>query len=231
MTLQRQQRVAIGAAIAVVVIALIADLVFDWIVPIALLVGLATAAAAGGAAWLVTRIPEEPNDAEARIAGAVEALGSPDGRVRVGAVRELERVPRLSPRHADQVADVLLEHIRDRTSATADKPPKERVDTDVQAAVDALLKLRHGVDLSRLYLAGVSLKGSNLDGANLSHADLSGADLRGANLQGAAVTGLKLAGAQVAGIKVDPSVEGSTLFDGTIGLKDGRKAAKAADLV
>lgn len=184
----------------------------------ALLVSLATLAAAGAALVTVRQAAGEQRltrDGQVtdRYTAAVTNLGDTAEEVRIGGMYALQRIAQDSSRDAPTVVQVLSAYVRSHTpeakkgAAGPDQPAN-----DVAAALTILAApLAKGVpvDLHRAYLHRAELSGANLSGAELSGADLSGADLSSANLRGADLSGSHVFGADMQ----DTDVTGADLPD------------------
>lgn len=150
-------------------------------------------------------------------ARTIEALGSEDPLVRVGALHVLGRLMTASEGGQETITAVLAAY-----SLQHDPSPEKKLPDDAEPAPDLQAALNvlgqwspssddapgpdlHGLRAPRIRLNGVTLRGADLRGADLRGADLSGgtdldgADLRGADLRGANLHDLFLHDADLRG--------------------------------
>jgi hypothetical protein len=134
-------RTAITVAAAVVLFVLLGALI-DWIVPAALAAGLVTAAAGYIVASRVTDATDPstglvtpPLALESRVEQALERLDGPPGPDRIRAAHELQRVAVADPSRANEISDLLIQHLE----ATHPAPAEEHAIVNI---LDALKKLR-----------------------------------------------------------------------------------------
>ncbi|MFJ8142653.1 pentapeptide repeat-containing protein [Streptomyces sp. NPDC096013] len=187
----------------------------------ALLVSLATLAAAGAALVTVRQAAGEQRltrDGQVtdRYTAAVTNLGDTAEEVRIGGMYALQRIAQDSTRDAPTVVQVLSAYVRSHTpEAKKGVTGPDQPANDVAAALTILAAplakgvpvdlhgaYLHGAHLHRAYLHRAELSGANLSGAELSGATLSGADLSGADLSSANLRGADLSGSYVFGADV-----------------------------
>ena len=170
------------------------------------------------------------------LVGIEQALGSPNPKVRIQAIKG-------ALRYGSRGAELVIQALRNDPNwevqfAAWETLLESKDPQQVQVAKSHRLPLRQVGDVRARYKAGerdfrwANLRGAdlieaNLSQANLSWADLSGADLsradlRGANLRGAKLGGTNLKGANLWGAKLSPGwdqfadLKGAILPDGAI---------------
>jgi len=170
------------------------------------------------------------------LVGIEQALGSPNPKVRIQAIKG-------ALRYGSRGAELVIQALRNDPNwevqfAAWETLLESKDPQQVQVAKSHRLPLRQVGDVRARYKAGerdfrwanlrgadlieANLSGANLSWANLSGADLSRADLRGANLRGAKLGGTNLKGANLWGAKLSPGwdqfadLKGAILPDGAI---------------
>jgi len=170
------------------------------------------------------------------LVGIEQALGSPNPKVRIQAIKG-------ALRYGSRGAELVIQALRNDPNwevqfAAWETLLESKDPQQVQVAKSHRLPLRQVGDVRARYKAGerdfrwanlrgadlfeANLSQANLSGANLSGADLSRADLRGANLRGAKLGGTNLKGANLWGAKLSPGwdqfadLKGAILPDGAI---------------
>jgi uncharacterized protein YjbI with pentapeptide repeats len=119
---------------------------------------------------------------------ALEQLGSDRLDVRIAGTHALESVARDSARYHSAVMEVLTAFIREHSRIPLRRPDpdgleqEQWVQPDVQAALTAVARRKHELDVRRIDLTGAYLNCAGLHGATLDGAELGGADLAGADL-------------------------------------------------
>jgi hypothetical protein len=142
------------------------------------------------------------------LVGIEQALGSPNPKVRIQAIKG-------ALRYGSRGAELVIQALRNDPNwevqfAAWETLLESKDPQQVQVAKSHRLPLRQVGDVRARYIAGerdfrwanlsqANLSGADLRGANLSQANLSGADLRGANLSGANLSGADLRGANLSG--------------------------------
>jgi uncharacterized protein YjbI with pentapeptide repeats len=159
-----------------------------------------------------------------RFSKALERLGSDEPYVRLGGVHALAHLLRDSADHHQDVVEVLVAFVRQRTPraasrtgvtangadtragvllVTSDQALPAEPAPDVQAALTALgRRPRRRESWGMLNLRDLHLAGAVLEGANLTGAWLQGADLTGARLDLATLTDARLEGADLTGAEL-----------------------------
>jgi hypothetical protein len=180
-----------------------------------------------------------------RYSRAVEHLGSDNVDVRMGGIYALERVARNSAEDRETIVALLCAFVRSRSpwppgpgQPAADTAPGDLSSLatragDVQAAVQAVCRMRAAFPAARIYLprtdlrysslGGLDLAGANLGDAGLCRARLGSANLRGATLIGsdlrqvdlrdADLGDARLAGADLAGALANRATRWPAGFD------------------
>jgi len=170
------------------------------------------------------------------LVGIEQALGSPNPKVRIQAIKG-------ALRYGSRGAELVIQALRNDPNwevqfAAWETLLESKDPQQVQVAKSHRLPLRQVGDVRARYKAGerdfrwanlrgadlieANLSQANLIWANLSGADLSRADLRGANLRGAKLGGTNLKGANLWGAKLSPGwdqfadLKGAILPDGAI---------------
>lgn len=171
------------------------------------------AAAAAGAGVLIartlakTRRANRQADQRNRYAKAIKQLGSSHLDVQLSGTYTLERIAKTSERDQRTVVEVLRAFISKhrRLPPSRGHPRRSRTTvrtaTDVQAAIDVLLRLPTHPGLPQVQLDHAHLPHARLDGADLSGANLAGATLSDADLAGATLSGANLAGADLTTVR------------------------------
>ncbi|MEU4213691.1 pentapeptide repeat-containing protein [Streptomyces sp. NPDC026206] len=138
-----------------------------------------------------------------RLSKALEHLDSDETYIRIGGIHALLHLMEEAAELHQDVVQLLVAFIRDKTREPFDPYFKLRLesDSDVQAALDALGKRPRRPEYQRLNLSNLHLQGAVLAGAKLRYARLENTDLREAvldfsDLRWAKLAGTKLEGAQ-----------------------------------
>lgn len=154
---------------------------------------------------------------------AVEQIGDDDRVVRIGGIITMSGIMAASPERRWSITNLLTAYVRQQSpvSNVSDEPPqwmRQRA-PDVQAAIDAVVKLRHSrdyegpqrrrnfndSDLRKAHLERANLKWASLQRANLDGAYLVGADLRRTICANASFRGAELYGADLTGATMLPT--------------------------
>jgi hypothetical protein len=175
------------------------------------------------------------------LVGIEQALGSPNPKVRIQAIKG-------ALRYGSRGAELVIQALRNDPNwevqfAAWETLLESKDPQQVQVAKSHRLPLRQvgdvrarykagerdfrwanlsGADLIEANLSQANLSGADLRGANLSQANLSWADLSGADLRGAKLGGTNLKGANLWGAKLSPGwdqfadLKGAILPDGAI---------------